>query len=96
MSLTVKSVTSSESLNQSFNTFLLDCTGGDITFTLNDISASDGQSYIIKRIDASEEYGITIAGYDSSQTIDGQTTFFVGINVSRRLISFGGIWHTVY
>lgn len=68
----IKYVNQSETLDNSYDTFLIDASGGNITFTLSNI-LNDGENYWIKRVDSSSNT-VTIVGYDVSQTIEGQTS----------------------
>lgn len=68
----IKYVNQSETLDNNYDTFLIDASSGNITFTLSDI-LNDGENYWIKRVDSSSNT-VNIVGYDVNQTIEGQTS----------------------
>lgn len=78
-------ITSSTALDTGYDTFLIDASGGNITFTMNEIG-NDGETYMIKRTDNSSNT-VTVQGFDSSQTIDGQTSISVDPGVNFTIMS---------
>lgn len=68
----IKYVTETESLDTGYDTFLIDASGGNITFSMHNIQ-NDGEQYLIKRTDSSGNT-VTVQGFDSSQTIEGEVS----------------------
>ena len=69
---TIRRVSASEALSKSDYTVLVNAVGGAVTVTLPAASSVNGQTYIIKKIDASGN-AVTIAAA-GSETIDGAAT----------------------
>lgn len=89
----IELVTSSQSLNGLFDTFFIDASGGNIIFTMDDISSSDGENYVLKRIDIHTTNSVTIKGFNSNQKINGSTSLTFATGESRYLVSYGGNWY---
>jgi hypothetical protein len=88
----IKYVTASETLDPTYDTFFLDASSGNITFTLNDIT-NDGEIYWIKRTDTSSNT-VIVQGYNSSQTIEGQTSVPLNSGDRAAIIStLTNIWY---
>jgi hypothetical protein len=88
----IKYVTASETLDPTYDTFFIDATSGNITFTLKNIT-NDGEIFWIKRTDTSTNTVIA-QGYNSSQTIEGQTS--VPLNPGNRaaiISTLPSIWY---
>ena len=94
MALAITLVTSNQTLNTSFDVHFFDASSDNIVFTLDDI-ALDGEHYIFKRIDESDSNGVTIQGFDETQTIDGEQSIQLLVNESFEIIAFGGKWETL-
>ena len=95
MSLSITTITESGSLTGNSDIFFFNASSNDITFTMGDITG-DGVSYIFKRIDASDEHIVTLQGFNSNQTIDGQVSLLFSPNRSFRIISYNGSWTLLY
>lgn len=91
----IKYVTSDETLDPNYDTFLIDATnvtGGTLTFTLDDIQ-NDGENYFIKRTDNSGNT-VVITGFNPSQTIEGQTSITLTPGARVIVISTdAGVWY---
>lgn len=89
-------ITDSETLDTTYDTFLIDATTATgatgLIFTLDDIQ-NDGENYWIKRIDTSSNI-VTVQGFNSSQTIEGQPS--ITLNPGDRIIVIStdaGVWY---
>ena len=88
----VTTITSADTLNQTHNVVL--CNTGSYTVTLPAAADNTGKVYYLKNIDA-EGDDITIDG-NSSETIDGSTTFVLDpYKHAVRIISDGSNWHVI-
>ena len=87
-----KIVTSDETLDPSFDTFLIDASGGNIIFTLKNID-NDGETYQIKRIDNNVLQTVTIKGVNDNQTIEGVVSKSLSFLDSFTVMSFSGVWY---
>ena len=88
----VTTITSAATLNQTHNVVL--CNTGSYTVTLPAAADNTGKVYYLKNIDA-EGDDITIDG-NSSETIDGSTTFVLDpYKHAVRIISDGSNWHVI-
>ena len=92
MGLKVSTITSATTLDQTHNVVL--CNTGSYTVTLPAAADNTGKVYYLKNIDA-EGDDITIDG-NSSETIDGSTTFVLDpYKHAVRIISDGSNWHVI-
>lgn len=87
----IKYVTQSETLDPMYDTFFIDATAGNITFTLKNID-NDGEQYWIKRTDSSSNT-VTVPGYNSSQTIEGQLSINLNPNDKMIATSTDNVWY---
>ena len=87
----IRIVTATETLDNTYDTFLLDASSGNITFTLSNIG-NNGENYAIKRIDNTGNT-ITVQGYDSSQTIEGQVSLTLNPLDKINILSYNTVWY---
>ena len=87
----IRIVLLTEAMDNTYDTFLIDASNGDITFTLSNI-ANNGENYMIKRIDNTGNI-VTIQGFDSSQTILGQTSITLNPFNIVNILSYNSIWY---
>ena len=87
----IKYITSSDTLDTDYDTFFIDATGGNITFTLCNIE-NDGENFWIKRTDNSLNT-VTIQGYTNTQTIENQTSLALLPGVRIIVISTNNVWY---
>lgn len=83
-------ITTNSTSSNFFNTYLLDATSGNLTFTLQNISSRNGITITMKRIDTSSNT-VTIQG-TSGQTINGSSTVLLGHSQEITVVSSGGQW----
>lgn len=87
-------ITSSQTIDNSYEAYLVDASNGNLLITLMDISEADGETFYVKRIDNSAN-SVTIQGINSSQTIDGQTSTSFSYNQSFRIVALNSIWYSI-
>lgn len=88
----VKLVTTSQEAETEYDTFFISATGGSITLTLPEIS-NNGENFYIKRIDNSILNTVTVRGYDSSQTINGNISVLLLPSNSLTVIAYNNVWN---
>ena len=87
----IRIVSLTEAMDNTYDTFLIDASNADITFTLSNI-ANNGENYMIKRIDNTGNI-VTIQGFDSSQTILGQISITLNPFNTVNILSYNSIWY---
>ena len=90
-SLYIYNVTSSETIDLGYDTFLVDATGGNITVTIP-TSPGDGSNFMISRIDSSSN---TVTVVPTSADINGSSSVSLGVNENAKLGASNGDWWTV-
>lgn len=94
MSISILLISASQSIDDSYQVYLVDGSSDDVTLTLPDIDEADGTNMHIKRVDGSAN-DVIIAGYNTNQTIDGQTSVSFAQNQAFRIASLSGVWHSI-
>ena len=87
----ITAITSNTTLSISQDVYLVDASGNNITITLPNITA-DGIHYTLQRIDTSSN-NVTIAGFNSFQTISGNVSVPLLQNNTIRIQSYSDLWY---
>ena len=85
-------ITTSGSVSFLYNVYIFDASGGNIVLTLGNAATTNGFNYKLKRKDTSINT-VTIAGFNSSQLIDGNVNQKLLIGSEMNLTSIGGLWY---
>lgn len=90
----ISTVTTTTTLDGTYNVVLVDATSGAVTINLPAVSAISGREYVIKKIDSSGN-AVTIDG-NASETIDGSTTSSLATqNKYARIKCNGTAWYII-
>lgn len=92
-SLYISLVTSSATMDFGYDTYLVDASSNNITLELPE-SYGDGPNFIISRIDSSVNT-VTIIGFESGPTINGQSSVSLESHQNVKLALFSDNWYTV-
>ncbi|AYV76701.1 MAG: hypothetical protein Terrestrivirus12_4 [Terrestrivirus sp.] len=93
MSFYVTELTSSQTIDFSYNVFLVDATAGSITMTVP-APPSDGIKFFVKRIDAVQTNSLTIL--TPGALINGQSSITLSEKANLLVASYSGNWFTVF
>lgn len=90
----ISTVSTTTTLDGTYNVVLVDATSGAVTINLPAVSAISGREYVIKKIDSSGN-AVTIDG-NASETIDGSTTSSLATqNKYARIKCNGTAWYII-
>jgi len=90
----ISTITTTTTLDGTYNVVLVDATSGAVTINLPAVSAISGREYVIKKIDSSGN-AVTIDG-NASETIDGSTTSSLATqNKYARIKCNGTAWYII-
>jgi hypothetical protein len=81
-----------------YNCYVLDATHNDITLSVADATAADGNTYLVVRIDGVVANTVTLVPSVTGQTINGATSYTltaVGVAGSSgvQILATGGNWY---
>ena len=85
-------ITTTGSVSYLYNVYIFDASGGNIVFTLGNAAITDGLNYKLKRKDTSINT-VTIAGFNTSQLINGNVNEKLLIGGELNVTSIGGLWY---
>lgn len=90
----VKLITSDTAANVNVNVYFIDASKGNVRLTLYDIKNTNGFNPSVTRVDNSPSNTVTIVGFSSTQTINGQSSCALTPNKNHvSLSSFGNVWY---
>lgn len=98
--LNIAVITSTQTASSSIDVNLIDASLGNIVLTLYDIGSTDGLMVRCRRTDTGNANSVSITGFSSGQTIDGNNSFNFGTALAltgreRTLVSLGNVWYSV-
>lgn len=89
--VSINRITSSASIDENFENYLIDATSGNITLTLPDIY-TEGIDFTFKREDSTGNT-VTLQPYSVSNTIEGTTSLLLAVSECVRLVSYDTNWN---
>ncbi len=94
ISQAISTITSSQSLDETYHTLICDATSGAITLTLPAASGCSGRIYRIKKVDSSAN-SVIIDG-NGAETIDGAANYTISVQYGATVIqSNGSVWWVI-
>lgn len=87
-----RSITASYSADPSNRFIHMDTTAGPITLTLPDVTTLPGGYMLFLNMTIGGGYPVSIAGYTSTQTVDGSASISITTTSQKWLICTGSVW----
>lgn len=90
----VKLITGDAAANVNVNVYLIDASKGNVRLTLYDIHNTNGFNPSFTRVDQSPSNSVTLVGFSSTQTINGQASCSLTPNKNHvSLSSYNSVWY---
>lgn len=92
LDLSITEINSNTVSNIGFDMYIVDCTTGTVTLTLN--NSHEGKYYWIRRIDNNGTAQLTIDALGGA-LVNGVPSIFVGVNSAIQLVKHNSNWLSV-
>ena len=93
--VTTTIITSSQSIDLSFEAYLVDASSDNVTLTLMDNTSGNNGAMYVKRIDGNGTNAVIVQGFNDSQTIDGQSKAIFSPGQDFRIVAYNGLWYSI-